>query len=194
MPVPHAPVLVRGPASLPSTGLIAGTDAFTVGRVGLGIRAIDGIVVERLPTVEVGLISVEIVSADRVLASDCFETTAKVSDPDEVAAFATSLETAIRLLLLVSPQHEAELAASLRCAVPIAPVTPGVFRSGTPSRALGLSYLTATASRCHLIDMVIHEAAHNHLFLLQEDHRPLALPGGARGRVGGTVSLLAVAR
>ena len=174
--ISHPAALVRGPVVLPTTGFAVRAGEFTVERLSLGVRGISGAVAERLALVEVGSISVEIASHDRILASDCFETTTKLSDPGEIAAFAASLTEALQLLLLVDPQWEAELAVALRCAVPIIPISPCVFRSGTPSRTPGLAYLTATTSLCHLIDMVIHEAAHGQLFVVQEIEDPLLCP------------------
>lgn len=174
--VSHSPALVRGPAVLPTAGFAVQADEFTVERLSSGVQGIKDAAVERLTTVEVGSISVEIASCDRILASGCFETTPKLSEPGEIAVFAASLTEAVQLLLRVDPQQEAELAVSLRSAVPIIPIGTGVFRSGTPSRTPGLAYLTATTSPCHLIDMVIHEAAHGQLFLVQEIEDPLLCP------------------
>ncbi len=174
--IPHPTTWVRGPSIIPIAGFAVRADDFAVERLSSGVQGIRGALVERLATVKIGSISVDIVSHDRILGSDCFEMAPKLSGTSEIETFAASLEKALRLLLLVDPHKEAEIAASLRSVVPIIVTTPGVFRSGTPSRTPGLAYLTVTNSPCHLIDMVIHEAAHSQLFLVQEIEDPLLSP------------------
>jgi HEXXH motif-containing protein len=174
--VSHPTTRVRGPSIIPTAGFAVRADEFAVERLSSGVQGIKEAIVERLATVKIGSISVEIASHDRILASDCFETAPKLSDMSGIATFTASLGEALRLLLLVDPEMEAEIAASLRCVVPIIATTAGVFRSGTPSRTPGLAYLTVTTSPCHLIDMLIHEAAHSQLFVVQEIEDPLLCP------------------
>ena len=171
--VSHPITRVRGPSIIPTAGFAVRADEFVVERLSLGTQGIKGAIVESLATVKIASISLDIGSHDRILGSDCFEAAPKLSDMSEIATFAASLGEALRLLLLIDPQKEAAIAASLRCVVPIIVTTAGVFRSGTPSRTPGLAYLTVTTSPCYLIDMLIHESAHSQLFLIQEVEDPL---------------------
>jgi HEXXH motif-containing protein len=112
---------------------------------------------------------------DAWLASDAAADGELARDDASVAALAARLGEALALIEAHASSLLEECAVAYRVIAPSTPRTGGGYPSGTTSSSLGFSVFATPPAAAILGEMLVHEASHAHLFVVQ-DIDPLLSP------------------